>query len=218
MTAIGLFGGTFDPIHNGHLRTAYEVLSELNLREIRFLPWRMHSLRATRAKAGTLRLDLVKAALAGHDGFMVDDRAFFRDEPVYTVDVLTELRAENPSASLCLISGMDSFLNLHKWHRWQDVLKLVHIVVARRPGAAAPVDGVLGDVLRHHGTESSADLHAARSGRVYIQEVTQLGISATALRASIRAGRQPHFLVPESVQRIIANTSCYAELDSPPEQ
>lgn len=209
MKAVGLFGGTFDPIHYGHLRTALEIADLLSLNEVRFLPWPTHALRTAPSVGGSLRLEMVKAAIACHSTFKVDDRAFSRQLPVYTYDVLSELRDEHPLLSLCLISGMDSFSRMDKWHRWQEILDLVHIVVAHRPGSDFPQSGAVYSLLQERCVETPAALRTSTHGRIFVVPVTPLEISATALRESIKAGVDPRFLVPEPVRQIILEQSCY---------
>ncbi|WP_116810499.1 nicotinate-nucleotide adenylyltransferase [Steroidobacter cummioxidans] len=209
MEAIGLFGGTFDPIHCGHLRTALEVAKVVGLSEVRFLPWPTHALRTTPSVGGALRVDMVRAAVSCHQIFKTDDRAFSREPPVYTYDVLSEIRNEHPLLSLCFLSGMDSFARMDKWHRWREILDLVHIVVARRPGSDLPRSGAVYDLVQERGVETPAALRTAKSGHIFVAPVTPLQISATALRQSIKAGVDPRFLVPEPVRQIILEQSCY---------
>lgn len=208
---IGIFGGTFDPIHYGHLRTALELKQTLELAQVRFVPCANPPHRAAPMTDGRTRLELVKAAIRGERGFVADDRELARAGPSYTVDTLESFRAEYPRRSLCLLLGMDAFLNLPSWHRWQDLLGLAHIVVAHRPGWRAPDTGTLGELLRERRTGSAAELAASRAGRVHVQPVTQLEIASTDLRAAIRAGLDPKFLMPDRVRKIILETECYAE-------
>src|SRR5919109_1287867 len=174
MQPIGVFGGTFDPIHCGHLRTAFE-----------------------------LRHEMVRAAVADQPSFLVDDREVRRSGMSYSVDTLTELRAEFPTRSLCLLLGMDAFLGLPNWHRWRELFDLAHVVVAHRPGWKAPTQGPLGELMVDRGTGAVNDLHRAPAGRIYVHAVTQLEISSTELRQIIDAGRDPRFLVPDAVRDII---------------
>ncbi|OOG43464.1 hypothetical protein B0E51_01240 [Rhodanobacter sp. C05] len=209
MEAIGLFGGTFDPIHCGHLRTALEISQIGSLSEVRFLPWPTHALREAPSVGGTLRLDMVRAAVSCHPTFKADDRAFSRELPVYTYDVLAEIRSEHPLASLCFLSGTDSFARIEKWHRWREILDLVHIVVAHRPGSDLPRSGAAYDLLQERGVCTPDALRTSRSGHIFVASVTPLEISATALRQTIKAGVDPRFLVPEPVRDIIIEKSCY---------
>src|SRR5947209_17901868 len=210
MQPIGVFGGTFDPIHCGHLRTAYELWQELELAEVRFVPTGSPPHRPRLYASPERRLEMVRAAVADQPSFVVDDREVRRSGVSYSVDTLTELRAEYPSRSLCLLLGMDAFLGLPNWHRWRDLLGLAHIVVAHRPGWKAPTMGPLGEVMVDPGTVTVRDLHDKPGGRVYVHAVTQLEISSTELRQLIMAGRDPRYLVPEAVRQIIQETRCYA--------
>jgi nicotinate-nucleotide adenylyltransferase len=209
MRPIGVFGGTFDPIHYGHLRTAFELWQELHLTEVRFLPTGSPPHRDQPYASPELRLRMVQAAVADEAAFAVDDREVRRSGLSYSVDTLTELRRELPDRSLCLILGMDAFLGLPNWHRWRELLGLTHIVVAHRPGWKAPTSGPLGEVMVDHGTGSVRDLHERPAGRIYVHAVTQLEISSTELRQIIETGRDPRYLVPESVREIIRETRSY---------
>ncbi len=210
MQPIGIFGGTFDPIHCGHLRTAFELWQELRLAEVRLLPAGTPPHRDQLYASAELRLTMVRAAVAGQPAFVVDDREVRRTGLSYSVDTLTELRRENPDRSLCLLLGMDAFLGLPHWHRWRELLDLAHIVVAHRPGWRAPTTGPLGEVMVDHGTGSIRELHTRLSGCIYVHAGTQLEISSTELRALLVAGRDPRYLVPEEVRQIILDTRCYA--------
>ena len=208
---IGIYGGTFDPIHYGHLRTALELLKTLALTQVHFVPCANPPHRGVPMTDGALRLRMVAAAIRDEPGFVADDRELKRSGLSYTVDTLESFRAEYPTRSLCLLLGMDAFLDLPLWNRWRELLDLAHVVVAHRPGWKAPEIGTLGELLRQRKTANAADLQRAPSGRVHVQAVTQLEISSTDLRASIRAGLDPRFLMPDSVRQIITETECYAE-------
>ncbi len=209
MHPIGIFGGTFDPIHYGHLRTAFELLQALRLSEVRFMPAGDPPHRDITVASPELRLQMVKAAIGHQQGFNVDDREMRRAGPSYSVDTLAELRAEMPNRSLCLIVGMDAFLGLPKWHQWRDILKLAHLVVAHRPGWRAPTMGPLGELLVDGGTGRVDDLHEAGAGRIFIHAVTQLEISSTEVRNLIASGRDPRYLMPDAVRDIIQQSACY---------
>jgi nicotinate-nucleotide adenylyltransferase len=210
MQPIGLFGGAFDPIHYGHLRTAFELWQALKLTELRFMPTGNPPHRDPLLASAELRLHMVRAAVASQPAFVVDDREIRRSGISYSVDTLTELRAEFPDRSLCLLLGMDAFLGLPNWHRWRELFDLAHVVVAHRPGWKAPTHGPLGEVMVDRGTGTVRDLHEQRAGKIYVLAVTQLEISSTELRQSIVAGRDPRYLVPDEVRTIIRETGCYA--------
>jgi nicotinate-nucleotide adenylyltransferase len=211
MKPIGIFGGTFDPIHYGHLRTAFELQQALRLTEVRFLPAGNPPHRDEPLADAALRLRMVQAAVADHPGFLVDEREVRKEGLSYSVDTLAEMRREFPDRSLNLIVGMDAFLSLPKWHQWRDLLQLAHIIVAHRPGWKAPAMGPLGEMLVDRGTGRIADLHESLAGRIYIHAVTQLEISSTEVRQLVAAGRDPRFLMPDAVRKIIIDTRCYAK-------
>ena len=209
MNPLGIFGGTFDPIHFGHLRTAFELLHTLRLAELRFVPAGNPPHRDSPLADAALRLALVRAAVADQPGFVVDDREVRRQGPSYAVLTLRELRAEFPPRPVCLAVGMDAFVGLPQWHSWREILQLAHIVVAHRPGWQAPAEGPLGELLADRRTDRVDDLHAAPAGRIFVHAVTQLEISSTELRNLLAAGQDPRYLVPEAVRQAIRETGCY---------
>ena len=148
---IGILGGTFDPIHHGHLRLAVEMREGLGLEELRLIPALQPPHREAPIAGAEDRLAMLEAAVARANALHIDTRELVREGPSYTVDTLLSLRAELPAQPLCLIIGMDAFCYLDTWHRWQDVLELAHIGIARRPGTTEPTGGVLADLLRPAG-------------------------------------------------------------------
>ena len=211
MTPMGVFGGTFDPIHFGHLRTAFEMLQALRFGEVRFMPCGNPPHRDTPFAPAELRLEMVRVATEGQHGFVVDDRELLRDGPSYSVDTLAALRSEFPLRPIALIIGMDAFLSLPKWYHWREILQLAHIVVAHRPGWRAPDMGPLGELLADRGTHRVGDLHQAKAGHIFIHDVTQLEISSSEIRGLVAVGRDPRFLLPDKVRAVIERSQCYAK-------
>ena len=207
---MGIFGGTFDPVHYGHLRTAFEMLQALRFGEVRFMPCGDPPHRGKTFADAALRLKMVQEATDGQAGFVVDDRELRREGPSYSVDTLNALRGEFPETPLALIIGMDAYLGLTEWHQWRFLLEFAHIVVAHRPGWRAPDMGPLGELLAARGTHQINDLHNSRAGRIYIHAVTQLEISSTEIRELVAAGRDPRFLMPDRVRQVIADSACYS--------
>ena len=209
MRPIAVFGGTFDPVHYGHLRTAFEMLQALRFQEVRFIPCGDPPHRGSTFADASLRMRMVEVAISGQDGFIADDRELQRGGRSYSIETLEELRGEFPDRSLGLILGMDAFLGLTSWHRWDEILDYAHIIVAHRPGWKAPDIGALGNLLSEHGTHRVNDLHAATQGRIHIHAVTQLEISSTEIRELVAAGRDPRFLMPDSVRDVIEESKVY---------
>jgi nicotinate-nucleotide adenylyltransferase len=214
MSPIGVFGGTFDPVHYGHLRTAFEMLQALRFDEVRFMPCGDPPHRGKTYANAALRMQMVEKAIAGQPGFVADNRELKREGPSYSVDSLSTLREDFPKQAIALMIGMDAFLGLTKWHRWHEILTLAHIVIAHRPGWRAPDMGTLGELLADRGTHRIDDLHDATAGHIYIHDVTQLEISSTDIRELIAGGRDPVFLMPDAVRKVIDESNCYANGDN----
>jgi len=210
MTLLGVFGGTFDPIHYGHLRTAFEMLQALRFDKVHLIPCADPPHRGETYARAAERMRMVELAVAGEKGFVADGRELSRAGPSYTIDTLTDLRGEFPTRALGLILGMDAFLGLHHWHRWDEILDVAHVVVAHRPGWKAPDIGPLGELIADRGTHRIEDLHNEACGRIHIHAVTQLEISSTEIRELVAAGRDPRFLMPDVVRDEIYESGCYS--------
>ncbi len=207
---LGLLGGTFDPVHCGHLRTALDVVEALDLPELRLVPLR-HAVHRPQPQApAVLRLAMLRAAVADEPRLVVDDRELRRDAPSYTVHTLESLRAERgPAEPICLLVGDDAYAEFLTWHRPDDILRLAHLVVMQRPGAGVPDDPALAAFTSPRRVERATELHGVPAGRILFLPVTQLGIAATDLRARLRAGRSVRWLVPDAVLAILERERPY---------
>jgi nicotinate-nucleotide adenylyltransferase len=207
---IGVFGGTFDPIHFGHLRPALDVVQSLGLAELRLLPLKVAVHRPQPLASAALRLQMTRLAVNGQPGFVVDDRELTRDGPSYTVDTLASLREEvGADAPLCLLIGGDAFAGFLDWHRPRAILGLAHLVVMQRPGAPTVRDQALRDEIGRRRVDDPGALRQAPAGRIYFQTVTQLDISSTRIRRMFAAGRSPRFLLPDAVLELLDREQCY---------
>jgi nicotinate-nucleotide adenylyltransferase len=209
MALTGIFGGTFDPVHLGHLRTAMDLLDALPLREVRFMLCGIPPHRVSPLAPAKIRWAMLQAALASDPRLVADDRELYRDGPSYTVDSLESLRADFKEQHLALILGMDAFGSLDTWYRWQDILSLAHLVVVQRPGSRLRSSGVPARLLADHGCEDPAELINADRGRIFTATMTQLEISSSAIRELAIAGRDPRYLVTDSVREIMMSSGCY---------
>jgi nicotinate-nucleotide adenylyltransferase len=208
---LGLFGGTFDPVHVGHLRTAYELRIRFGFDRLHFIPAAEPPHRPKPMAPTALRLQMLEAALAGEQDTVLDRREIDRPGTSWTIDTALSLRKEYPDHALCLLLGMDAFLGLPDWRDSHKLLDYVNIIVARRPGANLPDSGRLGRLLAERRVEPAPDREWQPAGQIIVQDVTQLEVSATDLRASIRAGVEPRYLVPDAVLQIIVKSRCYAD-------
>lgn len=207
---IGIFGGTFDPIHIGHVRTALDIREDLALDEVRLIPCNVSPHRSAPLASGAQRLAMLQAAIQGEPGLCVDDRELHRPAPSYTVDTLLLLRAElGETPSLCLMMGMDSFQALHTWHRWHEIITLAHIVVMTRPGWLPPTQGDVAGLITQHGVCDPARLRDAPAGGVLLRPVSQLDIAASRIRSVVQAGKSARYWVPDGVWDIIKEEGIY---------
>jgi nicotinate-nucleotide adenylyltransferase len=206
---IGILGGTFDPIHFGHLRTALDVMQAVGLEEVRFIPLHRAVHRDQPETPAEARLQMVRAAIDGQTGFVLDDRELCRKGDSYTVDTLASLREEFPHRTLCLLLGMDAFNGFADWREPAEILRLAHLVVMHRPGLAGPSERRAKALLEAHRCSDSSALSQQNAGVIHLQAVTQLEISATRIRALIAAGRSPRYLLPTAVLRLIRENRLY---------
>ena len=204
--AIGVFGGTFDPVHCGHLRIALDACELLGFDHVRLIPLAQAVHREQPQTPATLRLAMLEAATAGQLRLRVDDRELRREGPSYTVDTLRSLHADIPDRSLCLLLGEDAFAGFPAWRAPAEILELANIAVLQRPGHTLPEDPAVQRLLDEHGVRQ---LQAPHSGQIVICPVTQLEIAASDIRARVAAGRSIDFLVPPAVAALIAKQRLY---------
>lgn len=208
---IGILGGTFDPIHYGHLRLAWEAYQQLHLDHVRFVPCHMPPHRGDPASKASHRLAMVERACASTPEFVVDERELRKDTPSYSVESLRELRREvGPDRPLIFIMGMDAFCGFCNWYHWQDILTLCHLWIGHRPGSITPdIQQPAGELLQQRIAHAAALTHSP-SGRIHVQSTVALDISATYLRQQLQQGFSPRFLLPESVSDYIETHGLYA--------
>ena len=197
---LAILGGTFDPIHNAHLRVAWEA-SEFLDAEVRLLPANVPPHRDQPVADARTRAALVQAALAGQGRLALDTRELRRDGPSYTVDTLIELRTEvGEEIPVVLLVGADAFAGLPNWHRWRELFDLAHIGVLTRPGHdASALPTVLRTKIASRRCPSAAAMRESPGGRVLTIPVTPLEISASQVRALLAEGREPRWLVPDAL-------------------
>ena len=210
---LGIYGGTFDPVHYGHLRTALDVKEALRISDLRFLPCRTPAHRGAPGANPQQRLSMLELALqkAGTD-FSIDRRELDREGPSYMVDTLASLRRDEPDRPICLILGLDAFAAIPSWHRWRELFNLAHFAVMWRPGAKKPDwSGELADLVLTRREEELGKLASTPCGKIAFLEVTQLAISATGIRNMIAQGKSPRYLLPETVLEMIQSQALYAK-------
>jgi nicotinate-nucleotide adenylyltransferase len=210
MAMIGILGGTFDPVHFGHLRPALEIQQFLGLQEVRLVPCRIPPHRPQPLASAAQRVAMLEAATGKHPVLRVDTRELQRDGPSWTLDTLVSLRKELAAQGVCLLLGMDAFRGLSTWHRWHELLDYCHMVVMTRPGTVLPDQGELADFIGLHRVLDAAALEQHATGLLLFHPVSQLEISGTSIRKQLAAGQDPGYLLPDPVLDIIYKEGLYA--------
>ena len=206
MQLVGLLGGTFNPIHFGHLRMAQELADALNLSEVRFIPSANPPHKSMPTVSAKHRAAMVQLAIADNPLFKLDTRELARIGASSTIDTLISLREElslqdKQPISLCLILGSDAFVHLNTWARWQELLNYCHIILVQRPTASkqAKLPDELAVLLQDHYTEDLDDLTNNAAGYIHMQAITPLEISSTNIRNALIKKLSARYLVPEKV-------------------
>jgi nicotinate-nucleotide adenylyltransferase len=208
MSLLGVFGGTFDPVHNGHLRCAWELSEQFEM-PIHMIPACQPVHRDRPGAAPEHRLAMLELALAGQNRLLADARELERGGDSYMVDTLDSLRTELPDCTPCLILGMDAFKAIETWHSWQRLFELAHLIVMTRPGEDDSVTDSLAQWINDRWVSNRAALASARSGKVLKASVSRLQVSASAIREQLAAGHHPRYLVPAKVLEYITLQRLY---------
>ncbi|CAA9890207.1 putative nicotinate-nucleotide adenylyltransferase [Candidatus Methylobacter favarea] len=203
---IGIFGGTFDPIHYGHLRSAVEVEDIFGLTEIRFIPGANPPHREQPVALAAQRMQMLELAIKNRPGLIADARELDREGYSYTVDTLKSLRREFPRLPLLLFIGSDAYNNLTAWHQWRQLFDYAHVVVMTRPGCRRQE---LDELFKVTQAKEIKELAQNAAGKLFFQRITQLDISATAIRTMIAEKKNPAFLLPDAVIEYIKQHKLY---------
>jgi nicotinate-nucleotide adenylyltransferase len=214
-SVIGVLGGTFDPIHCGHLRLGLEAMDALGLASVRVIPAGIPSHRSEPAAAAAARLQMAKLATASEPRFKVDAVETSRSTTSYSVDTLMHLRGElGAGQSLCLLLGADAFARLATWSRWEQLFDLAHIAVASRGGQSFDADTLPAALAREFSVryqESPACLAAAPAGSIVQFAMCALDISASRIRRMLGQGMSPRYLLPDAVLDYIDSNHLYCK-------
>jgi nicotinate-nucleotide adenylyltransferase len=206
---IGIYGGSFDPVHYGHLRTAVEVQELFSLDELRLMPCYQSPLKPETVTHAIDRVAMLQLAIENQAGFIVDSREINRQGASYMVDSLASLRMDFPDATLLLFIGMDAFNQLENWHCWQQLFDYAHIIVMTRPEIETKR---MGYFLYTRLVRTLDELKTQPAGKLFFQSVTGLDISATKIRRLIAHKANLHFLLPDSVIHYINVHNLYRTL------
>lgn len=205
--AIGILGGTFDPVHQGHLHVAEYLLTNCPLQEIHFIPCFEPPHRSPPKASAEHRLKMLGLAIQNHPHWVVNDIDYQRPGPSFMVDTLTILRKQRPEISWCLILGMDAFLNFNQWRQWEILLKLANLIVVNRPGYHLPAHDWQQNLLLHTQIRESIELTYSLSGKILLVDMPPSQISATGIRHDFSTLRP--FDLPPAVYEYIQKHRLY---------
>jgi nicotinate-nucleotide adenylyltransferase len=210
MQLVGLLGGTFNPIHHGHLRLAQELADGLQLNEVRFIPSANPPHKADPEVSAQQRAEMVKLAIEDNPLFKLDARELERTGASYTIDTLISLYKELNDSALCLIMGSDAFLKLDTWHKWRELTAYCHIVLVQRPNYQHQgLNQTLQTFMQEHYTENLAHLSESRSGCITMQQIPALDISSSQIREIVQHKRNPAYLCPKAIVSYIQSNQLY---------
>lgn len=207
---IGILGGTFDPIHNGHVQTALDVQQCLSLDEIRFIPCGEPPHRQAPLASPLQRLSMVRAAIAGQEKFVADDREIRRQGQSYMLDTLISLKQDFKNETFCLLLGSDAFRGLEQWYQWNKIFDFANIVIMQRPetGGDIKLSDTFYSKIKHRfvGVDKFKE---KRNGGICFVPVTQIDISSTYIRQQWYQNNDIQFLLPEPVLTLIQQQNIY---------
>lgn len=209
---IAILGGTFNPIHNGHLHLAKQLQAKLNFESVRFMPAAIPALKDAPSVTRAQRAEMVDIAISEYPDFTLDTRELSRSGTSYTIDTLTLLREElGKEISLCWLMGSDAFAHLNAWHRWQELLNYAHLVVVKRPNSdgLSDLNADIHMLRNQHETNSVEDLRQQAHGRILVQEIAALDISSSMIRDKLKKHEDVSKLLPREVLQYIQQHHLY---------
>lgn len=207
--AIGILGGTFDPVHFGHLRSALDIVQDLGLASVHLMPNHTPPHKQQPHASNSQRLQMLELATRESDKLLIDTRELTTNTMSYSVLAMAALRSELPDTPLCFLMGMDSLLSLTSWHRWQELLSLCHLVVSQRPGWPLPLTGEIADLITSHRCHNYSELNQKLAGKIAIYQAHPLAISSSQIRRLIQNKKSPQFLLPDCVINYINQQQLY---------
>lgn len=212
---VGIFGGTFDPIHYGHLRVAEEIVEAVGLQKMCFVPAGIPRLRHIPVALSQHRAEIVRLAIQSNPVFVLDEREICRDGASYSIDSVREFKQEfGEEVRLCFVIGIDAFIKLAEWNSWRELFNLCHFIITTRPGYVfTSIHELLPKELKNECSQrwvsNVGSLRKVASGLIFIVSTTMLDISATSIRAHIAAGKSVRYLVPDMVVSYITANKLY---------
>lgn len=209
---IAILGGTFNPIHNGHLHLAKQLQAKLNFESVRFMPAAIPALKDAPSVTRTQRAEMVDIGISEYPDFTLDTRELSRSGTSYTIDTLTLLREElGKEVSICWLMGSDAFAHLNAWHRWQELLNYAHLVVVKRPNSdnLSDLNADIHMLRNQNETNSVEDIRQQPHGQILVQEIAALDISSSMIRDKLKKHEDVSKLLPREVLHYIQQNHLY---------
>ncbi len=207
---IGIFGGSFDPVHFGHIKTALALLENFDFEQIRFIPCQQSPHKNKVYASAEHRWQMLSLIANSHEKLMVDDCELKRHAPSYTIDTLIELRERfGDKKSLVLILGIDAYLKFCQWHHYENILSYCHLMILQRPGYTLPESGCEKDYINSCMVEDIALLTDTAYGKIFLSDLEKIDISSTQIRRTIADGEQPRYVIPGNVWNYIKRNKLY---------
>ena len=209
-TAIGLFGGTFDPFHFGHLKVATCVYERLGLKQVYLIPTAKPLLRETPIASTKHRLEMLNRIAADYPWMIIDDREIKRGGLSYTRQTVTALRQEMPQTPLCFLMSIDQFAQFDMWYGWEKIINVVHVVVTNRAGYSFSPNSTIQALLKQRQIHEIEILHQTLGGLIFFQQIDSPAVSSTDIRAQLKLTPSacPSTL-PENIYRYIQDYGLY---------
>ncbi len=210
MHSIAIFGGTFDPIHNGHLQTSLTLQSHFNFNQYLFLPCKVPTIKPMSSASSEQRIDMLRLAIATYKHFSLDLREINRDTPSYMVETLKSFRAEHKDASITLIIGYDAFIYLPQWYQWEELIQLANLIVINRDEFAhLEIAKELHALLKQHQTMKDSELLTSRSGLITLFNAGDYSISSSGIRNHLKEQKNVEDKLPKAVYEYIKQWQLY---------
>lgn len=209
MYSIAIFGGTFDPVHNGHICTSLAIQKEFQFDSYHFIPCKMPVIKPKSTATTEQRIDMLNLALSDYQQFEVDLREINRATPSYMVETLESIRNEHQSASINLILGFDAFLSLPKWHQWGKIIELTNLLVINRKTFTIELPRALKELLQIHQVTDKTQLLNKPAGAIYLFNAGDYEISSTQIRTALKEQRNISQLIPDKVYQYIKQKGLY---------
>lgn len=207
---LAIFGGTFDPVHNGHIAVAQVLVADLGFQQVLFVPCKQQVMKGPSHAAAEQRVEMLQIVLADYPKWQLDQRELQRETPSYTLDTLHSLRQDHPHSALVFVLGVDAFNEFDRWHEWHMLFEVAHTLVIDRPDAELDLSNELMNEVLKRQVDNLCAFGQHQAGNLYFHHTNMPAISATEIRLQLEAGRGDTSHLPKKVFEYIQNHNLYS--------